>query len=147
MMLRKFIHLLATLIIIGNLFLIGLVAYWLIKDYPVTYVEQPIEILNENNQIARGEPIVMKLNIVKNNNYSPSSSSTILCNDGSLFTLASRSVSLPDGEYTIISRSYILPDTVNVGATCKFKFTNNYKVNPIRTKSVVWESQDFKVIK
>lgn len=146
-MLRRFIHFIATVIIIGNLFLIGLVAYWLLKDYPITYVEQPIKILNENKQIARGEPIIMELHIVKSNNYGFSSSSTILCDDGRLFTLASRGVNLPNGEYTIVSRSYAVPITASVGTTCKFKFTNNYKVNPIRSKPIVWESEDFKIIK
>lgn len=144
---KKTLHFIAWLIILSNLALLVLVAYWLLKSYPMTYAAEPIPILNKNRQIARNEAIIMELHIVKNNNYSPTSSSTILCDDGSLFNLASRGVNLPNGEYTLISRSYVVPLTTSVGATCKFKFTNTYKVNPIRTQTKIWESETFKIIK
>lgn len=145
-MMKKILHILVWLIIIGNLALVGVVAVWLLKDYPTTYVEEPIPILNENKQIAIGEPIEMKLHIHKNNEYASSSSSTILCSDGNLFNLPSKSVNLPKGEYTLVSLSYIMPATATVGTTCTFKFTNNYKINPIRTQTRVWESERFTVV-
>jgi hypothetical protein len=140
---RKFIHILASLIILGNLFIIGLIAFWLIYDYKVPDMKEPIEILNANNEIAAGDVISMKLEVIKSKSYKPNSTNFIKCNDGNLVTMNSTTKNIPSGSYVIESNTYILPPKVARGATCQFVFKNEYKVNPIRTITKEWVSEEF----
>lgn len=144
---KKIFHCLAWVAIIGNLALIGLVAFWLIHPYPLPTITQPIPILNENKEIAIGDPIKMKLEVNKQREMKPTTiTRNITCNDGNLVTLANISVQdLPKGSYTLISDKFILPPKVAKGSTCKFNFINTYKLNPLRSETTKYSSEQFKV--
>jgi len=120
---------------------------WLIMPYRVATIQQPINILNENNEIRIGEAIVQELKISKPNNEPPIDvSRLLLCEDGNLVTLAPVTASnLPIGTYTVINDTYILPPKVAVGTRCTFVFRQAYKVNPIRAVPVEWRSEYFTV--
>lgn len=144
---KKILHYLAWFAIIGNLVLIGMVAWWLIHPYQLPVVKEPIPILNENKVIAVGEPIKMKLIVEKTREMKPTTvTRNITCNDGNLVTMSgSKSVDLPKGNYTMISDSIILPPKVAKGATCQFNFINTYKLNPLRSETTTYSSELFKV--
>lgn len=128
----------------------ALTVFWLLYPYPVSTIEQPIRILNKNNEVAIGSPIVQELKIHKPNNLPPSDASRVLvCEDGNLITLASlpNTLNLPTGEYTLINDRYVLPPKVSVGARCVFVWRQSYQVNPIRKIHVEWKSEPFVVIK
>lgn len=144
-MIKTILHYLAWVAIIGNLILLGLVAFWLIYPYKLPYIEQPIEILNPNKEIAIGEKIVMRINVSKQNDMTPTTAHNLTCEDGNLVTLSSSPKTLQKGQYTIISDRYTLPAKVNKGAICKFNFINNYQLNPLRNETVIWSSENFKV--
>lgn len=143
---KRALHYLAWIAIIGNIFLILLTAFWLYYPYQLPYVEQPIEIENPNKEIRIGEPILMTIHVSKPNDIVPVSQHNITCNDGNLVTLTSSARNLPKGEYTINSSNYILPPKVLVGSECQFNFINVYQLNPIRTETVKWSSEQFKVL-
>lgn len=144
-MIKKIFHFLGWAIIIGNLFLIGLVAFWLLYPYKISDVKEPIEVLNENKIITIGEPIKLKIEVNKPNDYVPVSQRFITCRDGNLVTLASSSLNLPKGQYTIFSDNIILPLKVAKGSICKLNVVNSYKANPLKTVSASWVSEEFKV--
>ena len=144
-MIKKILHYLAWVAILGNLFLVVLAAFWLYYPYALPYVQQPIEIQNPNKEIAIGDPILMKINVSKPNDFTPVSQHNITCNDGNLVTLSSSAKNLPKGEYTINSSNYILPPKVRKGAECQFNFINVYQLNPLRTETAVWSSEVFLV--
>jgi hypothetical protein len=127
--------------------LLVLAAYWSLYPYQVSDVEVPIEIVNTNKTIALGDKIVMRLRVSKPNDYKPNGTVYITCDDGSLVTLSTLVNNLPVGNYEFINDSYILPPKVAKGATCRFNFRNSYRVNPIRTITKQWYSEDFIVMK
>lgn len=143
---RKLLHCLAWVFIFGNLFLIGMVAWWLIHPYNLPSITEPIPIENENKIVAVGEPIKMKLQITKTSDMTPSIvQHDITCNDGNLVTMASSSKTLQKGTYTIHSSGFILPPKVVKGSTCQFNFINTYKLNPLRSETIIYSSEQFKV--
>lgn len=142
-MYSKIFHAIIWTIIIGNLMLLGLLAFWLFYPYKTTYLKQPIEILNPNNEIRIGDPIVMKLEVNKPNESQPISERFIVCEDGNLVTLATSSVNLPAGTYVVINDKTLLPPKVALDAKCKIQIVNTYRLNPVRTETVIWESEYF----
>lgn len=120
---------------------------WLTWPYSVVDIEEPIPVLNENHEIAIGEPIVLQLNIDKQTDIAPdSNTANITCNDGNLVTMTSEPKFIPVGQFTVISDRYALPPKVAIGAECQFNFLNTYEVNPIRTISKTWSSETFTVV-
>lgn len=124
--------------------------FWLLYPYPVSTIEEPIRILNKNNEVAVGEPIIQELKITKPNNIAPADPTrVIICDDGNLVTMAGvpSALNLPIGSYTFVNDKYILPPKVAVGAKCSFVWTQTYQVNPIRKIAVEWTSEQFKIVK
>lgn len=119
---------------------------WLTYPYQVADVVTPIPILNENNEIAIGEPIIMKIEVDKPYNYDSETRKYIECDDGNLITLAPSINPLPQGQYTITSDSNSLPPKALVGSTCTFTFEVHYTVNPLREIHKTWTTEEFKVI-
>lgn len=120
--------------------------YWLVQPAKLPYIIEPIEILNDNNEIAIGEPVEMKLHIVKTDEVRTTNQTPrIECNSGNLVTLVGSNKDLPIGEYQIISNSYLLPPKVLIGDTCRFYFQTTFEINPIKSVSADWVSEDFKV--
>jgi|APGre2960657404_1045060.scaffolds.fasta_scaffold12679_4 hypothetical protein len=144
-MIKKILHCAGWIAIFGNLLLIGLVAFWLIAPYKVPVVEEPIPIENINKTIAIGEPIEMLLKVEKHKELSPIVQHNITCTDGNLVAMASSPKVIPTGKYTIHSKNFILPPKVAKGATCQFNFINTYKLNPLRSQTEMWSSEQFKV--
>lgn len=127
--------------------LLILVAFWTLYPYQVSSVAVPIEILNKNKEIAIGENIQMLIRVDKPNNIKPEGTTYITCDDGNLVTLLSLVNNLPVGEYTVINDKYILPPKVLPGSRCRFNFRNAYRVNPMRTITKEWYSEQFLVVK
>lgn len=143
---KKILHILGWVVIFGNLALIGLVAWWLLHPYGLPQITQPMPIENENNEIAIGEPIRMKLEINKPRDMQPTVvQRNLTCNDGNLVTMAGSPVPTPVGNYTIHSENFILPPKVAKGSTCRFNFVNTYKLNPLRSETETYSSEYFLV--
>lgn len=138
----------------GAIFTVAVIAmfqavYYLYLDqYTLPTVTEPIEIVNENNEIAIGEPIVMKLSIYKPQEIATYTTKFITCDDGNLVTLAPNRQTLPqnDEPYTVTSTSNLLPPKVLVGAECEFTFRVEFEINPLKTDSREWTSETFTVI-
>lgn len=129
------------------IYMVGLLIYWQIQPYQLPYIKEPIKILNEDHEIAIGEPIRMEVEVRKPYpthviNQTP----RIECDSGNLVTLVGRPADLPVGEYTITSDSYLLPPKVLVGETCRFYFQTTFQVNPIKTVQQDWSSEPFTVV-
>lgn len=142
---KTILHYFAWVAIFGNIFLILLTGFWLYYPYQLPYVEQPIKIENPNKEIRIGEPILMTIHVSKPNDITPVSQHNITCNDGNLVTLAGGAVPIPTGSYTIHSSNYILPPKVAKGSICKFNFVNTYKLNPLRSETITYSSEEFLV--
>ena len=143
---KKLLHCIGWVIIVGNLLLIGMVAWWLLHPYGLPQIAQPMPIENPNNEIAIGEPIMMTLKVEKPRDMTPTvSQRNLTCNDGNLVTLAGGTSTIPTGSYTIHSSNYVLPPKVAKGSVCKFNFVNTYKLNPLRSETITYSSEEFLV--
>ena len=121
--------------------------WWTLAPATVTFVKQPIEILNDGNEIAIGEPIVMRLAVDKPAGARVVKADRFLeCQSGNLVTLTATVRDLPAGAYTLINDQTVLPAKVAPGDVCLFLFRNTYAVNPIRTETVEWRSEWFTVL-
>ena len=125
--------------------LLGL--YWLVAPYKVAEIKTPIQILNSNHQVAIGEPITMKIVLDKYSDIKPQVDTFITCDDYNTITQEGKGASRPVGHFEYINNEYTVPKEANVGATCRFNFKNTYRVNPIRTVTENWYSEEFKVVK
>lgn len=135
------------LAIASIIFMVGLVSFWLLEPYKLPIINEPIRILNENKEIAVGEPIRMELVIDKQQplqavNQSP----RIVCGSGNLVLLTGEPRELPVGTYTVTSDRYLLPPKVLSGDTCRFFFQTTFQINPIKTAQADWVSEPFTVI-
>ena len=121
--------------------------WWTFQPVSLPSVDEPIPVLNDGNEVAIGEPIVLELKVDKPADArTVSSTRFIQCQSGNLVTLTSTARDLPVGAYTIISDSVILPAKVSPGDVCVFTFRITYQVNPIRIEVVDWESERFTVL-
>jgi len=118
---RKFIHILASLIILGNLFIIGLIAFWLIYDYKVPDMKEPIEILNANNEIAAGDVISINYAFVTNQRVTNTVTVTSVVDTNT---------------FTFISPELGKGPTSNQQCTLYYVIKNNYNVNSLTINSV-----------
>jgi hypothetical protein len=142
------IRLVVWSIIIGNILLLALVAFWLLQSPALPNIKEPIQVVNKNQEIAVGEIIELELEIRKPDNLVANSQSVFLtCNDGNLVTLAANQPSnLPKGEYNVKIDRYALPPKVSVGTICTFHIRNVYNINPLKQSTIEWKSQAFKII-
>jgi hypothetical protein len=137
----------AALAIGGWLLVIGVWTWWMLQPVTLPALSEPIPILNEGNEIAIGEPIVMELAVDKPGGVRVTQSIRFIqCDSGNLVTLTSAVRDLPSGDYTLIADSVKLPAKVTPGDTCIFTYRNTYQVNPIRTEVTEWSSERFTVL-
>lgn len=121
--------------------------YWTLAPAAVTTVKQPVEVLNDGNEIAIGEPIVLRLVVDKPDGVRVVKADRFLeCQSGNLVTLTSTPRDLPAGSYTLVNDETVLPAKVAPGDVCLFLLRNTYSVNPIRTETVEWRSEWFTVL-
>lgn len=123
--------------------------YWLVQPYQLPFVKEPIQILNKDKEVRKGEPILMQIEINKPNELQPYLSAHRVDCDGGTVTEFFRSTprEVPAGKRTVISSDYFLPESlqIKVGATCNFVFNLDYRINPLKTVGATWTSEDFKV--
>lgn len=125
---------------------IAVVTYWTVRPADLPTIDQPIPILNDNNTITVGEPIVMELRVNKPRPTQVIGSDRfIICESGNLITLTSTPSELPDGEFTIIADGAILTDNIIDGDVCTFLYRVDYQINPIRFETAEYESEPFTV--
>ena len=131
----------------GWLVILGGWLWWTLQPVHLPDVRQPIPILNDGNEIAIGEPIVMRLNVDKPPGVrTVQSLRFIQCDSGNLVTLTDTVRDLPPGQYRVIADTVLLPAKVSPGDVCVFTYRNTYQVNPIRTEVVEWSSERFTVL-
>ena len=123
--------------------------WWLIQPTFTTLpnVAQPIPILNRDNVIAVGEPIRMELRINKPLPIASEGSTRIMqCDSGLLDTFTPSTRDLPIGEYTLISDSTILPNSIIEEDTCRVVWRVRYEVNPLRHVTTEFVTEPFTTI-
>ncbi len=124
-------------------------AFWQLYPYKTADIVEPIDILNENHQIAPKEKIIMELRITKYNLFPVTTNNSILCDNGRIYTIDSimpkGKASLPVGTFVRVQNGYLLPGDIDIGSICHFEFQNTYEVNPIRKIIKTWKSEDFTV--
>lgn len=117
--------------------------YWLMHDYELPSVKTPIQIVNANHEIAIGDRIQMRMVVDKPISMQPEGSVFISCKDGNLVTMVPLITNLPVGKYVVFNDKYILPPKVAVGSKCVMNLKYTYQVNPIRTETLQWPTEEF----
>ena len=138
----------AALIGVGGwILLLGIWAFWMLQPAGLPTVTEPIQVLNEGNRVAIGQPLVLELVVDKPQPRTPIASSRVLeCESGNLLTLTSTPTPLPVGSYTVISDNLIIPPKVTPGDHCAASFIVTFQINPLRDETVKWSSEPFMVL-
>ena len=110
-------------------------------------VETPIKVLNPNHQVRRGEFLVLQLHLKKYVDHGSTVYPAILCDDGTYITYPERKSNVPEGEGTyIISNVYLIPMYIHPNTICTTRATDDFKLNILRDKQYIYESEPFTVI-
>lgn len=131
----------------GWMVILGGFLWWKLEPVDLPVLKTPIPILNEDNEIPIGDPIVMELNVSKPLGVRVDQSLRFIrCDSGNLITLTSAERDLPVGSFKVIADTVTLPAKVAPGDTCVFVYRNTYNVNPIRSETIEWASEPFTVL-
>jgi hypothetical protein len=132
-----------TLIILG--ILLGLVVYsFYLLFYPVKTIEfkqQPLIVLDK--EIQKGEDLQYVSEYCKYIDKPAWVSRYFI--DGLVFTLDPITTDMPIGCHTKIV-SIKIPETLPKG-TYSFKVVATYTINPLRSETITWQTEEFNVIK
>lgn len=122
--------------------------YWSFFPYDTAEVVVPMEVENTNNQVVRGEPLRLRLDVDKRSDYRPIISRNVVCGT-KVFLIAPNfqggGDARPQGQYEAHTE-YMLPKDVPANTDCTFIFINEYQVNPVRTITRTWVSEKFQII-
>ena len=134
--------------IVGWLLLLSLWGWWTLQPANLPSVTEPMPVLNEDREVAIGEPLLLQLQVVKTAELTAVSTGRWLaCESSNLVTLTSLDpVNLPVGEYTVVADSIILPAKITPGDTCTAVIRVTYRINPMRVESVEFDSEPFTVL-
>ena len=145
---RKIWYTFSTIVILFAAAFMILAIFWMVYPYKTAEIKTPVPILNENNEIARGDVVLLKIVVNKYTGVAPERDEFITCDDGTLtFINPGNTTNLPPGTYTFTNENNILPEKLVVGAVCKYHFRYTYKVNPIREITKEWDSERFTVVR
>jgi len=130
-------------------YVVLLVVWWQVYPYRTATIMEPITVLNENKVVKKGEKLNLEFTFTKHTNVTPTVSRNIYCENGAVYfpvvdtpiTGAAR----PAGTFTVRS-SYGLTTDMPLNTDCVFQFTNEYRVNPVRTITKVWKSENFTIV-
>jgi hypothetical protein len=137
----------AVLGISGWLFLMGLYIFWMLESDPTPSIQEPIPVLNVNNSVAIGDALLMEFEVIKLEEIQPVSAARFLeCESGNLVTLTAAAITLPVGEYTIISNDITIPAKVAPGDKCIFVIEVTYQINPLKQDTNRFQSETFTVL-
>lgn len=132
--------------IAGWMLLLVLLGFWYWWPVALPTITQPLPVLNEDHVVDVGEPIRLRLDVVKPTDLTTVATDRfITCDSGNLIPLASNPTSLPVGEYTIDADSVVLPPKALPGEVCILRYVITYRINPVREERLSMESEPFTV--
>jgi len=128
------------------LYFAGTIMVWSFYPYSTAEIQTPIKVLNENKEVAINGVIIMELNIDKRTDVFPDVTRNVICDSGRTYQVPNNQVTAPRPKGTYVSTvKFDMADTLLVGEHCFFRFTNDYKVNPIRSIVKTWDSEIFTI--
>ena len=138
----------AVIGIAGWVGLLALWGWWSLQPVALPTVTEPMPVLNPNREVAIGDPLLLQLDVVKQQELDAVGTSRYLaCESSNLVTLTSMTaINLPVGEYTVIADSIVLPAKITPGDVCRAVISVTYHVNPIRDDDVEFTSEPFTVL-
>lgn len=145
---RRIWYTFSTIVIaVAGLFLL-LIIFWMVYPYKTAEIKTPVKVLNENNEVAIGEAVLLEVSVTKYSNVVPNRTELITCDDGTItFLSPGRTSNLPPGTYTFVNDNNVLPPKLAIGSVCRYHFRYTYKVNPIREIFKEWDSEPFTVVR
>jgi hypothetical protein len=126
--------------------LIALGIWWTFMPVVLPTVTQPMPILNEGKVVTVGEPILIELTITKPEEITPQNTTRFIkCQSGALIPVSAETLDIPVGQFTVVSDSTIMLPGATRNDVCVVEFTVRYKINPMRSDTVVYTSEQFLV--
>ena len=120
--------------------LVILFLYWTLYPYKPLEIEQPVKIVSEVHN--PGDMIYADFNFEKNTNVKPDISLAIV--DGVIFNIPSSTPQNSEGHNERVVGVLEVPSTVPCGIY-HLHWTAKYRMNPIRTVEVKYESEKFEI--
>ncbi len=137
-------------IAIGLVFSLRWTYYTYFDSYTVPTVYVPIEILNDDHIIDRGDTIHYIMHYDKPQDmHTNQITRQIICKDGNLVTLSDSSVHLPNtaGWEAFESDSIVLPMKTSTGTECRLEIIPEFQANPVKVEIVELYTDWFRVVR
>lgn len=131
----------------GWISLLALCVWWLVQPDGIPDIKEPMRVLNPNREVAIGDPLILELIVDKRVERNPRTSNRVIeCESGNLLTLVSNPVTLPAGQYTIVSDTIVVPPKAIPGDVCRAVFLIGYEINPVREEVARYVSEQFVIL-
>ena len=141
---NKLPYYLSVVIIAVAAIILLYVAYLALYPFKTVDLVQPIKVLNENREVAKGDDLRLEIDYVKHGSYPATSDKNILCADGNLVTLSSSETNLPAGKQKFMVMVTV-PAKTSFGP-CYLEYVNVYHINPLRDIAKTWRTEIFTVV-
>lgn len=130
-----------NMILIGLVFVIGLILYWSFRPYDIVeYQTKTFEMVKDEYRV--GEPLTYRLAFCKTGNYSATQIRTL--HDGVIYIFPPIESKTREGCHDFVSTSTPTPNVPS--GTYTFQTEVVYKPNPIREISYIMESNPFRIV-
>jgi hypothetical protein len=130
-----------NIILVGMIGLIGLIAYWGFRPYNILEYETcDLQTVKESYEV--GEVLDFRLQFCKKGNYT----ATIIrsFHDGVVYMFPALTSKLDEGCYDYYANTTVVPNVQS--GTYTYKTQWEYRVNPIRTVTYEFTSNEFRVV-
>lgn len=126
------------------------VAYWLYWPYTVAQLEQPIKVLNINNEVEPGGRIDLLIRVSKTGDYQVDRDRIVRglqCPNGAFYGVEPEdsAINLPVGQFERV-RGFKLTEAAVQVEDCNFIFRLEYPVNPLRVIVETWVSENIDIV-
>lgn len=129
------------LILLSLLGIYGVISFWLFYPYTPGMIEEPIKIINENQQLVPGEVLIYELDMNKLLPLSATISKQLIFENGFVLTFTPIIGNIKEGEFVKLF-PLETPHFAPLGK-CILKWEGIYHVNPIRDVSIIARSEPF----
>jgi hypothetical protein len=140
----RIVNLISFLTLFVVFLMVLVIGYWELYPYnPIEFKNVPFQILNENKIVKQGDRARYLVSSCKNTKEVPIVTKKFI--DGVIYETTSQPGVIPLGCQNTIMDVYV-PKAIPTG-TYKVQIIAQFKVNPIRTITVISNTESFNVVK
>jgi|WetSurSiteA1Bulk_404760.scaffolds.fasta_scaffold12101_3 hypothetical protein len=118
----------------------------MVYPFKIQDVEEPLKVVNPNNEVKRGEFLQLQIHINKYVDLPSVVSPSIICENGYYYIYPDLTSNLPIGEQTFtVANIFKIPMEAPL-SECRVRVTDRFQLNIFRSNTTANESDEFRII-